>query len=124
MATASGQFVRYLAVGVASVGVDSGALVLFYGGLGAELWLATTAAFLLAFVVNFGLNFTWVFGARARVAERLLRYGSLVVVNYVVTIAVVLGLSTVGLHYLLAKWVAIGLCVLLNFFAYRLWIFA
>ncbi|MGH3472396.1 MAG: GtrA family protein [Nocardioidaceae bacterium] len=118
------RFRRYLTVGVASVAVDSLVLLVLHGWAGMALGAATTVAFASAFVVNFSLNMHWVFDSHRQLARRLLRYGSLVVVNYGVTILVVLGLSSLGLYYLLAKWVAIGACVMLNYVAYRRWVFA
>jgi putative flippase GtrA len=65
----------------------------------------------------------FVFGVRGRLAGRLARYGVLVVVNYVLTLLLVLGIAAAGVHYVAAKLVAVACCAMLNFAAYRHWVF-
>lgn len=114
---------RYLVVGIATFLLDIGLLVLFKEILGEPLWLATTVAF-AAISVNFVLNRSWVFAAGPGLLIRVARYAALVLVNYGVTMAVVLGVTAIGAFYLLAKLLAVALCVVLNFFAYKHWVFA
>jgi putative flippase GtrA len=66
----------------------------------------------------------FVFGAQGRLAGRLARYGVLVVVNYLLTMLLVLGIAALGVHYVAAKLVAVACCALLNFVAFRHWVFA
>ena len=120
---ARGELARFLVVGVLSVGVDTAALVLLREVVGLPLAVATTLAFALTLAVNFSLNLGFVFGVRGRLAGRLARYGVLVVVNYVLTLLLVLGIAAVGVHYVLAKLIAVGCCAMLNFVAYRHWVF-
>ena len=116
-------WLRFLVVGVASVAVDTTVLVVLRELAATPLWLATTAAFAAALGVNFSLNLRWVFGVQGRLPARLARYGVLVVVNYLLTLVLVLGLAGVGMHYLLAKWVAIAVAAVVNYVAYRRWVF-
>jgi len=116
-------WLRFLMVGVASVAVDSTVLVVLRELTATPLWLATTAAFGAALGVNFSLNLLWVFDARGRLPARLLRYGVLVVVNYLLTLVLVLGLAGAGMHYLLAKWAAVAVAAVVNYVAYRRWVF-
>jgi len=118
-----GALVRFLAVGVLSVIVDTGALVLLREVVGLPLALATTLAFALTLAINFSLNMGFVFGVTGRLAGRLARYGILVVVNYVLTLLLVLGIAGLGVNYVLAKLIAVACCALVNFFAYRHWVF-
>ncbi|MGH3497546.1 MAG: GtrA family protein [Nocardioidaceae bacterium] len=119
----SPRFGRYLVTGVASVAVDTGVLVTCRSGLHAPLWLATSAAFVTSFLVNFGLNRWWVFDARDQMGARLARYAVLVGVNYGVAIVLVLGLTWLGLFYVLARWTSVAACVAMNYWAYRRWVF-
>ena len=119
----STPWLRFLLVGIASVGVDTTVLVLLREVVATPLWLATTGAFTAALGVNFSLNMRWVFGARGQLPLRLFRYGLLVALNYVLTLVLVLGLAAAGMHYLLGKWIAIGLAALVNYLAYRRWVF-
>ncbi len=118
-----GAFARFLAVGVLSVGVDTGALVVLHELVGLPLALATSLAFALTLAVNFSLNMGFVFGVTGRLAGRLVRYGALVVVNYVLTLLLVLGIAAAGVNYVLAKLIAVACCALVNFVAYRYWVF-
>lgn len=114
---------RFLAVGVLSVTVDTCALVVLREWLALPLAAATTAAFSLTLAVNFSLNMGFVFDVRGRLAGRLARYGLLVVVNYVLTLLLVLGIAALGVHYVLAKLIAVASCAALNFVAFRHWVF-
>jgi putative flippase GtrA len=120
---ARGAFARFLVVGVLSVGVDTAGLVVLRELVGLPLALATTLAFALTLAVNFSLNMGFVFGVQGRLAGRLTRYAVLVVVNYGLTLLLVLGIAALGAHYVAAKLVAVACCALLNFFAYRHWVF-
>ncbi|MGH8964671.1 MAG: GtrA family protein [Actinomycetes bacterium] len=111
-------------MGFASLIVDVSVLVAMRDIAATPLWIATSTGFAAAFVVNFGLNMTWVFSASGRLAPRLLNYTLLVVLNYVITLTIVLGIASLGVSYLVAKAVAVAVCVALNFILYRTWVFA
>ncbi|WP_075020896.1 GtrA family protein [Actinomadura madurae] len=115
--------IRYLIIGGLSFAVDFGVLFVAHGMLDVRLPVATTAAFLTSFAVNFGLNRVWSFGSRAPVGRQLVRYVGLVVVNTVVTVLLVSGLAAVGVQYLVAKTIVTGGLVALNYVAYRVWVF-
>ncbi|MCZ2812317.1 MULTISPECIES: GtrA family protein [unclassified Modestobacter] len=119
----SPTMVRYVGVGLLSLVVDAGTLWLLYDVAGRPLWLATTAGFWLSFVVNFLANKYFTFGVRTDGTRQLLRYGLLVVLNYLANLGIVTGLVAVGLPAVLAKVIAVALLTGLNFFAYRHWVF-
>lgn len=121
--TTRGAFARFVAVGVLSAGVDTGALVALRELVGLPLPVATSVAFALTLAVNFGLNMGFVFGVSGRLAGRLARYGVLVVVNYLLTMLLVLGIAALDVDYVLAKLIAIACCAMVNFVAYRHWVF-
>ena len=120
----SAAFVRFVLVGLLSVGVDTGLLVVLRELVGLPLAVATTVAFALTLAVNFSLNMGFVFGVRGRLPGRLARYTVLVGVNYLLTLLLVLGIAALGVHYVVAKLVAVASCALVNFVAYRQWVFA
>ena len=99
-------------------------LALLHSGLGVQLATATTAGYLASLVVNYSLNHAWVFGAEGQHGRRLVRYGSLVVVNYALTLGVVTGLVALGAEYLVAKAVVVVICAVMNFALFRSWVFA
>lgn len=118
---------RYLVVGSAVFLVDLGSLRLLHGTVGMPLAAATVAAFCIAFVVNFAASRQWTFAGTARAGRahhQLARYLVLVGLNLGSTVGIVVGLSHVGLSYLLAKVVAAAVNACGNFFAYRHWVFA
>lgn len=115
--------VRFLVVGGLSVIADTGALFVLHGVLGIWLPVATALAYAVAFVVNFGLNRTWAFGADGAIGRQLWRYLALVAANLVITVLLVQGLVWAGLGYLVAKVLtALGLAVV-NYLVSRRWIF-
>ena len=118
-----GALVRFGLTGGLSVGVDVALLTLLHGVLDVPLALATTVAYCSSLAVNYSLNHRWVFAAEGDHRRRLLRYGALVVVNYLTTLTVVTGLAAVGVYYLVAKALVVGGNALLNFLCFRYWVF-
>lgn len=118
------SLLRYLVIGVLSFAADAGTLYLTHGVLHMWLPLATTIAYAIAFIINFGLNRAWAFESSSPVGRQLTRYIGLVLVNYLLTLAIVTGLAGLGLVYLLAKVIATGVTVALNYVAYRTWVFS
>jgi len=118
------QVVRFLLVGGVSYVVDLGALLALPHPLGLSLPTATTGAYLVAFVFTFTLNRLWVFGAGEQpVGGQMVRYLVLVGVNYLLTLVLVLGLVRLGVPVAVAKTVSVGLIAVLNFVAYRRFVF-
>ena len=119
------QLFWYLVVGGLTVVVDIGLLALLHESYGVPLGLATTVAFCTAVVVNFLLNRTAMSSRGSRgLTQHALRYGSLVVANYVITLAVVTTAGHVGDRYLVAKVAVVAASTLWNFLLYRHWVFA
>src|SRR5438270_12538394 len=115
--------VRFLVVGVLSVATDATALFVLHGVL--RIWLpaATAGAYGVAFVVNFGLNRTWVFRATDSVGRQLQWYIALVVVNLALTVVLVPTLTWLGIQYLASKLLVAAALAVLNYVASRRWIF-
>jgi putative flippase GtrA len=114
---------RFLIIGVLSFVVDAGTLFIAHGLLKVWLPLATTLAYGLSFVVNFGLNRRWAFGSTAAVNRQAARYMALVGVNFVITLLIVNGIAALGVSYLLAKVMATAVIAGINYLAYRNWVF-
>jgi putative flippase GtrA len=116
-------FVRYLAAGVLAYVVDTGTLWLLYTVAGAPLWLAATAGFWLSFAVNFTAQKYFTFGVRSDSRRQVLRFAALVGANYLATLALVGGLVGLGTSVLVGKTISVALLMVVNYFAYRLWVF-
>jgi putative flippase GtrA len=114
---------RFLAVGIVSYGFDLGVLAALHSGLGMPLALATTLAFLSTLALNFGLNKAFAFRSRALAGPAFVRYLILVAVNYATTLIMVTGLAWLGLSYVVAKTLAVVVNAVMNYFAYRHWVF-
>lgn len=114
---------RYLIIGALSFAVDAGTLYAAHGVLRIWLPLATTVAYAAAFTVNFSLNRLWAFRSTVKVGGQVARYLTLTGVNYVLTVVIVTGLAAAGLHYLLAKMSAAMVIAMINYVAYRTWVF-
>ena len=119
----SGTLVRYVGVGLLSLIVDAGALWLLYDGADVALWLATSAGFWLSFAVNFLANRYFTFGARTNGGRQLVRYAVLVGLNYLSNLGIVAGLVALGLAAVPAKVIAVAVLSVVNFIAYRQWVF-
>ncbi len=119
------QLFYYVVVGGLTVVVDIGLLALLHEIYGVPLGVATTVAFCIAVAVNFLLNRTAMssWGSEG-LTQHALRYGSLVVANYVITLAVVTTAGHVGDRYLVAKVAVVALSTSWNFLLYRYWVFS
>ena len=118
------QLFWYVVVGGLTVVVDIGLLALLHESYGVPLGAATTVAFCTAVVVNFLLNRTAMSSRGSRgLTQHALRYGSLVVANYVITLAVVTTAGHVGDRYLVAKIAVLAGSTSWNFLLYRYWVF-
>jgi putative flippase GtrA len=118
-----GALVRFGVTGVLSVAADVGVLSLLHSGLGVRLLWSTLAAYAAGLSVNYSLNRNWTFRARAGHRRTLVRYATLVGVNVVSTLVLVLGLTHLGLYYLVGKLIAVVINAGMNFLAGRYWVF-
>ena len=121
----SRQLFGYLVVGGLTVVVDLGLLGLLHEAFGAPLGVATTLAYCAAVMVNFLLNRTAMssWGSWG-LTQHALRYASLVVANYLITLAVVTAAGHVGDRYLVAKAAVVAVSTCWNFLLYRHWVFS
>ena len=119
------QLLTYLVVGGLTVVVDIGLLALLREFYGVPLGVATTVAYCSAVLFNFLVNRTAmsVRGSRG-LTQDALRYGSLVLANFVITFAVVTSAGHLSDRwYLVAKLAVVAASTPWNFLLYRYWIF-
>ena len=119
------QLVTYLMVGGLTVVVDIGLLALLRELYGVPLGVATTMAYCSAVVFNFLVNRTAMSAGGSRgLTQHALRYASLVVANYVMTLVVVTAAGHLSSPwYLVAKLAIVAASTSWNFLLYRYWIF-
>jgi len=114
---------RFVAVGGLSVGSDVIVLFVLHSLAHVQLLAATIVGYAVSLVINYTLNHGWVFEASGDHHKRLVRYFTLVAFNVVSTLGFVEGLTSAGLHYLLAKCVAVAVNAVVNFTGFRFWVF-
>lgn len=113
----------YLLAGVLSYGVDVGALFTLHALLAVPLLVAASLAYLLSFLVNFSLNRRVLFKGGSGFGVQMARYIALCLVSYVVTLGVMSALVSMGIHYLVAKTLAVTVIAVGNFTVCRGWVF-
>jgi putative flippase GtrA len=118
-----GVFLRYVGVGLLSLVVDAGTLWLLYDVAHQNLLLATSTGFWLSFWVNFVANKYLTFAATTGGGRQLGRYVVMVALNYLSNVAIVATLVELGLPAVISKIIAVGLLTVVNFSAYRYWVF-
>lgn len=120
-------FARYVIVGVVSVGVDYGLLLLGYHVVGVSLVAATTTGFIVGMFVNFLLNKLWAFGDTERNVKRstwqFLLYGTLTAFNLVFTNLFVVYLREINIGPEISKLICTAIITLWNFVLYKKVIF-
>lgn len=103
--------------GCAGFAVDFGLLLILKSGAGMPLAVATTLAYVVGGVVHYSLTRFWVFPQDQRAGEvgRVVRYLALAGVNILATLGIVLGLSSIGVDYRVAKILAVVLLFFSNY---------
>ncbi|MGW6358444.1 GtrA family protein [Streptomyces sp. NPDC055092] len=119
----SADTARFLLVGGLCYLIDVGTLVLLHGGLRMPLAAATSLAFVTVLAVNFGLNRAFVFRSGALAGPAFVKYLVLVGLNYSATLATVTGLTALGLPYVAAKTTSTIANAVVNYGAFRWWVF-
>lgn len=102
---------------------DVGTLVLLHGGLRMPLAAATSLAFVTVLAVSFGLYRSFVFRSGALTGPAFAKYLVLVGLNYIATVAMVTGLTALGLPYVVAKTTSTIVNAVVNYGAFRWWVF-
>jgi putative flippase GtrA len=116
--------IRFAVTGLVSVIADVGILALLHSGLGVSLLPSTLISYTAGLVVSYSLNRRWTFKATGSHRRTLIRFGVLVGFNVGSTLLIVLGLTHIGVYYLLAKLVAVAINAAVNFFASKHWVYA
>lgn len=114
----------YLVIGGLSYVIDAGLLYVLSARLGVALWAAASVGFWTSVVANFGLNhlvFRSVTGGPVHL--HVLRYGALLLFNFVFTLLLLEAGAALGAPVLVTKTVAVGVTTCWNFVLYRTWVF-
>lgn len=118
------SLVRYVITGGTTFMLDILLLVLLHGYLNVNLVIATSVAYWTAIAFNFFVNRQWTFGATdTHIVKHLTAYLTLLGANYLFTVAFVGIASALGMHYTIAKVLAVILQTSWTYLAYKKIIF-
>ncbi len=121
----SRKFVKFLIVGGSGVIVNEGLLALLTEIYSVQLSIAGIIAIESSIISNFLLNnfWTWKDKRHKPFINRLIQYHSVALIAGVVNYLVLIALSNIGLHHLLANLVGIGFGTVINFLMNNYWTF-
>jgi len=116
------KLLKFLMVGAAGVLVNSAALFLLYQVARLPLLAASAAAVEVAIAHNFVLNNRWTFNQKKLSLGRFFKFNTVSLVGLLITVSAVFVLvNHIGLHYLVANLLGIGLATLWNFGLNLIW---
>lgn len=120
------SIIRYIVVGIASLAVDYGMLLMLYHGFDLPLVLSTSLGFFTGLCVNFMLNKYWTFDApkgAKHSTRQVVLYGMLVAVNLLLTNLIIISCARLQLGPEITKPFATALLTMCNFIVYQKVIF-
>ena len=117
------ELVGFAILGAFTLSVDLTLLVLLRHRTQLPLPVAVSIAYVCAFGLNFLLNRTVNFRSHAPVGSQALRYGLVILGDYVLTVGVSSGLSALGLDFQLARLTASFVVAVFTYSASRWWVF-
>jgi len=122
----SGEFIRYVVVGVISAAIEMGLLILFVESLKMFYLQSNVMAFVITNIINYVLSRLWVFektGRRKRI--EFTWFILLVGVGLLISQALMyVGVDRLGMDYKISKLISIAAIVAWNFFTRKNFVFA
>jgi dolichol-phosphate mannosyltransferase len=121
----SRKFVKFLVVGGTGVIVNEGLLAILTEIYAVQLSIAGFIAIESSILSNFHLNnyWTWRDKHHKPFLMRLLQYHYVALIAGSVNYLILIGLSDIGLHHLIANLVGIGFGTVINFLLNNYWTF-
>ena len=118
------SFVRYAVIGGSTFALDFGLLALLHDIAGLHVIFAATVSYWISIAFNFVANRAWTFGStNQQLTQHLTAYLLLLGINYLFTIAVVGVATHFGVHYAIAKIVAVAIQIGWTYVIYKKFIF-
>ena len=119
------HFPKFAVVGLSGMAVNQGMLFFTKEYIHIPVKFAGIIAIETSIITNFLLNnfWTWKESRDNTFLQRLLRYHSVTAVSGVVNYLVLLSLTALGIYYILANLIGIGIGMLLNFVFNHIWTF-
>jgi putative flippase GtrA len=123
----SGNFIRFLTVGLLTFSCEYAVFYGLYAILHWNLLLANSLSFGVGLSVSFGSNRLWAFKRveyKRRLHHQLMAYVSLALTNLILNNIIVATLNALGLDPRIGKVFAIALIAVWNFLIYKHYIFS
>jgi dolichol-phosphate mannosyltransferase len=121
-----GRFTKFAVVGVSGILVNEGLLALLTEVYSVAIALAGAIAIEASILFNFFLNnfWTWRDSRTKSFFRRIIQYHSVAFIAGLVNYIILLALSALGMHHLLANLVGIAVATMINFILNNHWTFA
>ena len=118
------SFVRYIVIGGTTFAFDFLLLVLLHGIIGINVLVAASISYWTSIAFNFMANRFWTFGAtETHIAKHAVAYSALLACNYLFTLVFIGTATHFGLHYTIAKILAVAVQIPWTYYAYKRIIF-
>lgn len=117
------DLVGFALLGAFTFGVDLALLAALRHWTSLPLPVAVSIAYIAAFSLNFALNRTVNFRSHAPVGGQIARYVLVMIGDYLVTVLVTTGLSTLGLDVRISRILAAGFVAAFTYTASKWWVF-
>ena len=117
-------FLRYSVVGASGTAIDFCVLILLVEALGIPPLPASIPAFLLAVINNYLLNRYWTYrNKESALIKQMAKFLAVSLVGLLINSSLMYLLLEIGLWYVLAKILIIGVVIIWNFSANSMWTF-
>ena len=116
--------VKYVFIGGLCFVIDAGLLWLCTSVLGWPVWLGATAGYWIGLLVNFTLNRLVMGRTTSNLMRQTTRYGTLLGVNFLITLGFLHLAASWGLAVVVAKTIIVAASTCWNYVLYRYWVFA
>lgn len=119
------SFVRYVVTGGTTFALDFFGLIFLHGILKINVIVAASVSYWVSIAFNFVVNRYWTFGAEEKrdLARHLVLYLFLLGFNYLFTVVFLAIATHAGMHYTIAKVVAVAIQMTWTYVAYKKVIF-
>jgi putative flippase GtrA len=118
------SFVRYVVIGGTSFVIDFLLLVALHGSVGMNVLVAASISYWTSIIFNFLANRFWTFEATEQsIMKHVAAYLLLLAANYLFTIAIIALGQQLGIHYTIAKVIAVIIQMAWTYLVYKKVIF-
>jgi putative flippase GtrA len=120
----SWKLIRFCIVGVGTALLQSALLYTGVALIGLETTLASSIAFVIVVIFNYLMHYNWTFAEPAPHTKTVSRYLFMIFCGFLINgLIMYVGVSGLGVNYILVQIVAMLMVILWNFSLALLWVF-